>query len=52
MNGAIVTARILLGSMAVTVLALFLTWAHRDAYAPMFATSDRASARAKQRRAA
>jgi uncharacterized membrane protein YphA (DoxX/SURF4 family) len=36
----------------VTVLALFLTWAHRDAYAALFATTDRASARATQRRAA
>jgi hypothetical protein len=36
----------------VTVLALFLTWAHRDAYAALFATTDRASARAMQRRAA
>jgi len=36
----------------VTVLALFLAWAHRDAYAALFATTDRASARAMQRRAA
>ena len=39
-------------AVVVTVLALFLTWAHRDAYAPLFATTDRASARALQRRAA
>jgi hypothetical protein len=36
----------------VTVLALFLAWAHRDAYAALFATTDRASARVMQRRAA
>ena len=31
---------------------LFLAWAHRNAYAALFATTDRASARAMQRRAA
>ena len=36
----------------VTVLALFLAWAHRDAYAALFATTDRASGRAMQPRAA
>jgi hypothetical protein len=39
-------------AVVVTVLALFLTWAHRDAYAALFATTGRASARAMQRRAA
>jgi len=39
-------------AVVVTVLALFLTWAHRDAYAVLFATTDRASARAMQRHAA
>ena len=39
-------------AVVVTVLALFLGWAHRDAYAALFATTDRASARAMQRRAA
>jgi uncharacterized membrane protein YphA (DoxX/SURF4 family) len=36
----------------VTGLALFLTWAYRDAYAALFTTTDHASARAMQRRAA
>ena len=39
-------------AVVVTVLALFLAWAHRDAYGALFATTDRASARAMQRRAA
>jgi hypothetical protein len=39
-------------AVVVTVLALFLAWARRDAYAALFATTDRASARAMQRRAA
>ena len=39
-------------AVVVTVLALFLTWAYRDAYAALFAPTDRASARAMQRRAA
>ena len=39
-------------AVVVTALALFLTWAHRDAYAALFAPTDRASARAMQRRAA
>jgi uncharacterized membrane protein YphA (DoxX/SURF4 family) len=39
-------------AVVVTVLALFLTWAHRDAYTALFAITDRASARAMQRRAA
>jgi uncharacterized membrane protein YphA (DoxX/SURF4 family) len=39
-------------AVVVTVLALFLSWAHRDAYTALFAITDRASARAMQRRAA
>ena len=39
-------------AVVVTVLALFLAWAYRDAYAALFATTARASARAMQRRAA
>jgi hypothetical protein len=39
-------------AVVVTVLALFLAWAYRDAYVALFATTDRASARAMQRRAA
>lgn len=39
-------------AVIVTILALFLAWAHRDAYAGLFETTDRASARAMQRRAA
>jgi hypothetical protein len=36
-------------AVVVTVLALLLAWTHRDAYAALFATTDRASARAMQR---
>jgi len=39
-------------AVVVTVLALFLAWAHRDAYAALFATTDRTSARGMQRCAA